>query len=111
MKKLATTNFLLLLIAVALLAIAARPFFAPRDAKAETSGAYPVFIEPGTQMLRSPEGTKQVYGRVVVDLRNGKIWGFPTITTAVYPTDMTSQKPPVSHPFFLGTFELADMDK
>lgn len=105
------TNFLLLVIAVALIAIAAHPFFTPGTAKADTSGYYPVFIEPGVQMLRSPDGTSQVYGRVVVDLRNGQIWGFPTTTTAVYPVNVGSPKPPVSHPFLLGTFALQDLDR
>jgi len=101
-----------MLIAIALLVIAARPLLAPSTAKADDgSGAYPVFIEPGVQMLRSPDGTGQVYGRVVVDLRNGKVWGFPTTTSAVYPIDIGSTKPPISHPFLLARFALSDMDK
>lgn len=111
MKANTVTNFLLLVIAIALIAIAARPLFAPRAAKADTSGYYPVFIEPGVQMLRAPDGTSQVYGRVIVDLRNGQIWGFPTTTTAVYPVNVGSSKPPVSHPFLLGTFALQDLDR
>ena len=111
MRNPATTNILLLLIAIALMAIAIEPLRQPHPAQAQTSAPYPLYIEPGTQMLRSPDGTSQVYGRVMVDLQNGKIWGFPTLTTAVYPVDISNAKPPVSHPFLLGTFALADTEK
>jgi hypothetical protein len=106
-----TTNILLLLVVIALAAIAARPWLVPAPAQADTAGFYPVVIEPGTQMLRTPDGTRQVYGRVIVDLTNGKIWGFPTTTTAVYPIDVSNPKPPVSHPFLLGTFDFQDMTR
>ncbi len=111
MRKDATTNVLLLVIAIALIAIAARPLRTPHAAHAQTSEAYPVFIEPGTQMLRSPDGTQNVYGRMVVDLQSGQIWGFPTLNSAPYPVDIGSTKPPVSHPFLLGTFAFSDMYK
>lgn len=62
-------------------------------------------------MLRSPDGNQQVYGRMVVDLQTGKIWGFPTLNSAPYPVDIGSTKPPVSHPFLLGTFAFGDMEK
>ena len=111
MKNLATTNTLLLLITIALIAIAIEPLRQPHPAQAETAAPYPLYIEPGTQMLRAPDGSSQVYGRVVVNLQNGEIWGFPTLTTAVYPVDISSAKPPVSHPFLLGTFAFADTQK
>ncbi len=111
MRKDSTTNVLLLVIAIALIAIALRPFARPRAAQAQTSDAYPVYIEPGIQMLRAPDGSQNVYGRMVVDLQTGKIWGFPTLTTSPYPVDVGSAKPPVSHPFQLGTFAFADMYK
>jgi hypothetical protein len=62
-------------------------------------------------MLKTSDGRKQVYGRVVVDLRTGKIWGFPTITTDTYPFDALNSKPQTSHPFELGRFAFEDMDK
>lgn len=106
-----TTNILLLAIALALVGIAVQPLFAPRAARAQNSAAYPVFIEPGVQMLRSPDGSRQVYGKVVVDLQTGKVWGYPTLTTSPYPVDVSSPKPPVSQPFLLGTFDFAQMEK
>lgn len=108
------TKFLLAVIAVALCAIAVRPYIAPRAAQAQTqaqtqSGAYPVYIEPGVQMLKSSDGTKQVFGRMVVDLRTGKIWGFPTVTTDPYPFNALETKPVISHPFELGSFAFDEM--
>jgi hypothetical protein len=109
--KVSTTNFLLFVIAIALVAIAIRPLRVPQTAHADSSGVYPFYIEPGVVMLRSPDGTSQVYGRMMVDLRNGKVWGFPTLSTSPFPIDVGSTKPPVSHAFLLGTFDFSDTDK
>jgi hypothetical protein len=116
MKNLATTNILLLVIAIALIAIAVRPYVLPRAAQAQTAPAQtaasdPLYIEPGTTMLRSLDGNTQVFGKMVVDMQTGSVWGFPTITGAPYPVDITTTKPPVSHPMFLGTFAFGDIDK
>jgi hypothetical protein len=77
MTKAAATNVLLLVIAVALIAIAVRPYIDPAPARAQTTSAHPFDIEPGVQMLRAPDGSAQVYGKVVVDLRDGKDLGLP----------------------------------
>ena len=111
MKNDLWSRFLLAVIAVALAAIALRPYMAPSPAHAESGAAYPVFIEPGVQMLKASDGSKQVYGRMVVDLRTGKIWGFPTVTPDPYPFNALNSKPQTSHPFELGRFAFEDMDK
>jgi hypothetical protein len=111
MRKDTLTNFLLLLIAVALVAIAVKPYVSPVPVAAESSQAHALYIEPGVQMLRYPDGTGQVYGKVVVDLRSGKIWGFPTGTPDPYPSYPLDSKPAVSKPFALGRFALEDTDK
>jgi hypothetical protein len=111
MKNDLLSRFLLAVIAIALAAIALRPYMAPGPAHAESGAAYPVFIEPGVQMLKASDGSKQLYGRVVVDLRTGKIWGFPTMTTDPYPFNALNSKPETSHPFELGRFAFEDMDK
>jgi hypothetical protein len=111
MKNDRVTKFLLSVIAIALIAMAIRPYVAPARAHAQSGTAYPVFIEPGVQMLKTSDGRKQVYGRVVVDLRTGKVWGFPTITTDPYPFNALNSKPQTSHPFELGRFAFEDMDK
>jgi hypothetical protein len=111
MKKPTFTNTLLLLIAISLAAIAVRPYVRPQAAQADSGQPYPLYIEPGTQMLRSPDGSKQVYGRVMIAMRNGKVWGFPTTGTDTYPTNAMDSKPPVSHPFVLGRFAFEDIEK
>ncbi|MHB1674080.1 MAG: hypothetical protein ACYCSP_07505 [Acidobacteriaceae bacterium] len=118
MKNLATTNVLLLVIAIALIAIAIKPLRQPRPAQAQeqtpptpTTASDPLYIEPGVVMLRSVDGNTQVFGKMVVDLNTGSIWGFPTLTGQPYPVDISSTKPPVSHPMFLGTFALEDINR
>jgi hypothetical protein len=109
MRNQKTTNILLLTIALALCAIALRPYLAPPPTHAVSAAPYPLYIEPGVYMLRSPDGTTNIYGKIVVDLQNGTIWGFPTLEDAPYPVDMTSTKLPVSHPMPLGTFAFQDI--
>jgi hypothetical protein len=78
---------------------------------AQGAEGYPFYIEPGTAMLRAPDGSRQVYGKVVIDLRNGKVWGFPTLTQDPYPVDQVNSGPPTSHPFLLAKFAFGDTDK
>jgi hypothetical protein len=104
-------TFLLLLIAIALIAIAVRPYLAPDPVQAQSGSPYPFYIEPGTKMLRAPDGSQQVYGRVVVDMRTGKVWGFPTYSPDTYPVNAVDSKPRTSHPFALGRFAFDDTDK
>lgn len=111
MRRNTCTNLLLLIIAIALVAIAVRPYIAPHPVNAQSSSAYPFNFEPGTQMLRAPDGTKQLYGRVVVDMRNGKVWGFPTNTPDTYPVNQMDTKPQVSRPFYLGRFAFEEADR
>jgi hypothetical protein len=102
---------LLLVIAVSLVAIAVRPYIVPPTVAAQSTGSRDVYIEPGTTMLRAPDGSRQVLGKVVVDLRNGNIWGFPTMSPDPYPAAGAQTTPQTSRPFFLGKFALADMDR
>ncbi|HEX3354782.1 MAG TPA: hypothetical protein VHS34_18330 [Terriglobales bacterium] len=109
------TKSLLLAIALLLGAIALRPYVAPNVApttvQADSGSGYPVFVEPGISVLRAADGSQQVLGKVVVDLRNGNIWGFPTMTQDPYPAAGANSKPQTSHPFLLGRYALADIDK
>ena len=106
-----TTNILLLVIAVALVALAIEPFIKPRPAQAQVVADYPLYLEPGVYLLRAPDGTSQIYGKVVVDLRTGKIFGFPTYGQQPYPIDVTTTKPITSKPIVLGRFALEDTDR
>lgn len=104
------TKILMFVMAVSLTVIAFRPMVAPPPVEADGQ-VYPFYIEPGTAMLRAPDGSRQVYGKVVVDLRNGKVWGFPTLTQDPYPVDQINSGPPTSRPFLLAKYAFADTDK
>jgi hypothetical protein len=110
MRKQDLTIVLLFIIAAALVVIAVRPIFAPRAAEAQST-VYPLYIEPGSEMLRTPDGTTQVYGKVMVDMRTGKIWGFPTNAPQSYPSNGLQNKLATSRPFELGRFALEDINK
>jgi hypothetical protein len=107
------TKLLLAAIAVSLAVIAAHPFISPQSARAaaEVESSPNLYIEPGTANLRSPGGERNVVGKVVVDLNNGNVWGFPTLTNAPYPVDTTKTTPPVSHPIYLGKYDFAAIRK
>jgi hypothetical protein len=111
MRKDVFTNVLLALIAVALIAIAIRPYIAPAPAQAQSSSAYPFYLEPGVVMLHRAGVTENLYGRVVVDMRSGKIWGFPTGTIDTYPSNSLDEKPITSHPLYLGKFAFEEIEK
>lgn len=105
MKSLMVTNVLLLMIAGLLIGNHLRP----SSAHAQSDAIFPVYIEPGTRMLRSPDGSTQVLGKVVVDLRSGRIWGFPTLSDSPYPIDTTKPQAATSDPIYLGRFNFAAM--
>jgi hypothetical protein len=105
------SKLLLLAIAILLGVIAFRPYVTLPAALADSSEAHQIYIEPGVVMLRAPDGTRQVFGKVVVDLRNGNIWGFPTLSQDPYPAAGANTNSPTSRPFLLGKFALADMDR
>ncbi len=95
----------LLLIAVFLGLIALRPLTTSQKVQAESEAAYSFYIEPGTTMLTSPDGSQNVIGKVVVDLRSGKIWGFPTLQPQPYPKVTTTGQPPLVSPIYLGRYD------
>jgi hypothetical protein len=110
MRRENLTIGLLLIIAIALVAIAIQPVLAPHAAEAQST-VYPLYIEPGSELLRAPDGSKQVYGKVMVDMSTGKIWGFPTLAPQSYPTAGVQNKLPTSRPFELGRFAFEDTAK
>ena len=96
----------LLLITLFLGLIAIRPLVAPPNAHAESEPIHDLYIEPGSTMVTSPDGSQNVPGKVVVDLTNGNVWGFPTGWTGPYPKAHITGKPPVVVPIYLGRFDL-----
>jgi hypothetical protein len=105
------TKAVLVVIAVFLGMIAFRPVVHPAPVQAQASEAYPFYIEPGYTMLRKPDGTSQVYGKVAVDMRTGDIWGFPTTVQGPYPIDNAKTVPPKSYPMYLGKFMFSEATK
>lgn len=101
---------LLLVIAIFLGLIALHLYIAPPAVMAQSEG-HSFFVEPGTHMLRAPDGSRQVLGKVVIDMRNGDVWGFPTLAREPYPAAGPNSSPQTSHPFLLGKFALTDMEK
>jgi hypothetical protein len=97
-------------IALLLAILAFRPITHPPVAEAQSDYSY-VYIEPRTTALRNPDGSQQLQGKVVVDLRNGNIWGFPTYSSLPYPTsNVMRAEPPVSSPMYLGKFDFSKMN-
>lgn len=90
--------------------IALRPLFKPDVAEAQGVHDH-LYIEPGISSLRSPDKEIQTQGKVVVDLTNGNVWGFPTAVDAPYLVDPLRPKPLLSSPIYLGKFDLAAMHK
>jgi len=98
------TRVMLVVIAALLGLIALRPLAQPVPVRAQAEDGYPFYVEQGYTMLRKPDGTAQVYGKMVIDMRTGDIWGFPTLTQSPYPIDSAQTKPPKSSPMYLGKF-------
>jgi hypothetical protein len=103
-------KFLLTFIAAALALLVIRQYQTPVPVYAQ-SGQSDIFIEPGYLTLRSPDGLTQVQGKMVINLSNGEIWGFPTLNNGPYPVDLANSKPPVSKPIYLGAFDFSAMNR
>ncbi len=101
------TKIVLTAIAVLLGLLALRPVLTPVAAQAQ-SEASNFYIEPGITSIRKPDGSSLRDGKMVVDLRNGDVWGFPTMVQgARYPIDVVSGKAAVSKPVYLGRFDFS----
>ena len=68
-------------------------------------GNGPWYVEPRTVLVPDADGG-QVQGKVMIDLRNGDIWGFPTRSILPYPVDPLRKELPVVKPVYLGRFDL-----
>ena len=91
-------DFLELLLA----AVAFRPVTHPPSVLAQSGSPYPFFIEQGTVSLKKPDGNV-TWGKVVVDMRTGDVWGFPMkAQNTPYPVYGQGDTSKVSHPMYLG---------
>jgi hypothetical protein len=96
------------LIVVLLGILALHPFLQPAPVQAQSVDARTFYVEPGYTMLRKPDGSGQMYGKMMIDMRTGDIWGFPTLVDGPYPVDAGKSEPPHSRPIYLGKFVLSD---
>ena len=104
------TKATLTMIAVLLAVLVFQPIPHPVVVQAQSDRPN-FYLEPGTNTLRKPDGTAQLRGKVVIDLKTGGAWGFPTMLGAPYPVDTTVTQPPVSEPMYLGRFDFAKMKR
>ena len=79
--------------------------------EAQSSPAANLYIEPGTVPLRAPDSGGAIGdGKMVIDLKTGNVWGFPTNAIgSPYPIDPTGNKPPTSKPVYIGRFDFSEM--
>ena len=78
-------KLLLSVIVVLLSTLVLRPFFQPAPVEAQSVDGRSFYVEPGYTMLRKPDGSGQMYGKMMIDMRTGDIWGFPTLVEGPYP--------------------------
>jgi hypothetical protein len=102
------TKLMLMVIAVLLAMLVFRPMVQPPSVRAQATEGYPFYVEPGYTTIRKPDGTAQMNGKVVIDMRSGDIWGFPTLNPSPYPIDSAQTKPPKSSPIYLGKFMFSE---
>ena len=106
------TNFLLVLIAIALITIAVRPYLAPQPGAGAIRGSLSflprTWHEDAARPGRKPPGLWQGDRGY---REPGKVWGFPTFTPDTYPVNGADSKPQTFHPFVLGKFAFEDTDK
>jgi hypothetical protein len=104
-------KLMLLMIVLLLAAVVFRPVVQPAPVQAQTVDSRSFYVEPGYTMLRKPDGSGQMYGKVMIDMRTGDIWGFPTLVEGPYPVDVAKSEPPKSHPMYLGKFALSEASR
>ena len=106
-----SVKLMLVVIALLLGALVFRPVVLPAPVQAQVVDGRSFYVEPGYTMLRKPDGTAQVYGKMMIDMRTGDIWGFPTTVEGPYPMDCAKSEPPKSHPMYLGKFVLSEASR
>jgi hypothetical protein len=101
-------KLLLAAIVMLLTVVAFRPVAQPPSVLAQSGSPYPFFIEQGTVSLKKPDGNI-TWGKVVVDMRTGDVWGFPMkAQNTPYPVYGPSDTSKVSHPMYLGKMEFEE---
>jgi hypothetical protein len=104
------TKLLLAIIATFLGTLVVQPVFHPDRVRAESAEARPFYVEPGYTTIRKPDGSAQLYGKIMIDMRTGDVWGFPTLVQAPYPVsaNAANTRSAKSEPIYLGQFALEE---
>jgi hypothetical protein len=89
---------LLVLVVLFLGMLAMRPLLAPGVTAYAQENHTHFYVEPGVKTILAPDRLRQVQGKIVVDLTNGNIWGFPTAEDTTYPIDRSKPQPATSSP-------------
>ncbi len=106
MKVLSLAQVLVLSVVAFLAGMSSHQWLVPARVAAQ-SQAYNFYVEPGSVAIQPPDKSGQFYGKLMVDIETGNIWGFPTIVASPYPMDAVHTAPPTSHPVYLGRYDLA----
>ena len=105
------TRSVLTAIAILLGILVLRPATHPAPVEAQSTTPS-LYIEPGATLIRRPDGSSLGEGKMVVDLKTGDIWGFPTSTVgSLYPVGIPNGKTPVTKAVYLGRFDFASMTR
>ena len=106
------TKAVLTVIAVFLAVLAASELARPIPATAASHSDDFMYLhfDEKIRKLNAPDGSSSVLGRMVIDLRNGDVWGFPTDPLG-YPRRPVEMKPGYSEPMYLGHFNLSKIKK
>ena len=96
------TKVVLTIIALFLGVIAFRPLVLTPDSVQAQTDRPAVYVEPGTTTIRSPDGSSQGEGKMMINLRNGDVCGFPTMFAgSPYPIDPLNNKAVVAKGIYL----------
>ena len=90
------------LLAVVALGPLVRPL--PIQAQAGPDHSY-LHFDPQITKIALPDGSANVFGRLAIDLRNGRVYGFPADRLG-YPRRPIDGKPASSDPIYLGRFNI-----
>jgi hypothetical protein len=84
-------------------ALAVQPLLNPAAVRAEAEAAS-LYIEPGLTRIPGPNLGPDTMGKLVIDLKTGDAWGFPTIFT-------NYREPAISKPIYVGRMDFAAMKR
>ena len=100
------TKAALTLIAFLLAVLAFRPLLRPLPVEAQAGPDHSyLHFDPEVTKISVPDGSADVFGRLAIDLRNGKVYGFPAEPLG-YPRRPIDREPASSDPIYLGRFNI-----